>query len=234
MLQKIKIQILSLLLLSVFVVSCNTNNKAIINQSDYETPIKVACVGNSITYGHGIENRDSLSYPAQLQRLLGSDWEVQNFGVSGRTLMSSGDLPWINEPAYHEAIDFQPDVVLIKLGTNDTKPQNWAHKDDFTNDYRKLIESFQQMESSPEVVLLKAVPAFSGRWGINGSIIKDEVNPMIEELAKEFDIHCIDLYTPFIEKANYFPDEIHPDAEGAGIIATIIFEKLTGKKQDVQ
>lgn len=33
--------------------------------------IKVACVGNSITYGAGISNREKNSYPAQLQYYLG-------------------------------------------------------------------------------------------------------------------------------------------------------------------
>jgi lysophospholipase L1-like esterase len=233
--KKIHIQLLSLFLLTFFTISCNPgNNKAFIKESEYEKPIKVACIGNSITFGHGIEHRDSLSYPAQLQRMLGNEWEVRNFGISARTLMSKGDLPYINEQVYQQALAFQPDVVLIKLGTNDTKPHNWVHKADFKNDYRALINSFQQLKSSPEVILLKAVPAFSARWGISDSIIQGQLNPMIDELAKEFNLHCIDLYSPFTEEANLFPDDIHPNAKGAGKMATIIFEKLTGKEQHVQ
>lgn len=87
-------------------------------------PIKVAAVGNSITYGAGIENRDVNSYPAQLQRALGDGYEVRNFGVSARTLMSVGNLPYVNEPQYKASLDFAPDVVLIKLGTNDVKEVN--------------------------------------------------------------------------------------------------------------
>jgi acyl-CoA thioesterase-1 len=235
MFRKIHLQLLSLLMLSIFTISCNTgNNKGIVNESEYEKPIKVACVGNSITFGYGIEHRDSLSYPAQLQRMLGDNWKVRNFGISARTLLSKGDLPYINEPIYQQALAFNPDIVLIKLGTNDTKPHNWKHKADFKNDYRKLIKSFQQLESAPEVVLLKAVPAFPERWGISDSTIRLELNPMIEALSNELNLHYIDLYSPFANKANLFPDKIHPNAEGAEIMATIIFEKLTGKEQHVQ
>ena len=90
-----------------------------------ETPVKIACIGNSITYGAFIPNREKNSYPAQLQAYLGKDYEVRNFGVSGSTLLSKGDFPYINTHAYMDSQKFLPDIVLIKLGTNDTKPQNW-------------------------------------------------------------------------------------------------------------
>ena len=235
MFRNLDLQLFFLLFLSILTVSCNTgNNKGMVRESEYENPIKVACVGNSITYGHGIEHRDSLSYPAQLQGMLGSNWEVRNFGISARTLMSSGDLPYINEPVYQKALNFKPDVVLIKLGTNDTKLHNWSHKVDFKSDYRKLIKSFQKLDSSPKVVLLKAVPAFPDRWGISDSTIKRELNPMIEELAKELNLHYIDLYSPLVNKANLFPDKIHPNAKGAEVMAAAIFQKLKGKEQHVQ
>ena len=99
--------------------------------------IKVACVGNSITYGAFIPNRDKNSYPAQLQAYLGKEYDVRNFGVSGSTLLSKGDHPYINTQEYINSQKFQPDIVLIKLGTNDTKPQNWKYKTEFENDYQE-------------------------------------------------------------------------------------------------
>lgn len=223
------IGLLLFLMLANF-ISATAQNTAIVNIPNYDHTIKVACVGNSITYGYGIEHRDSLSYPAQLGRLLGNLWEVRNFGVSARTLLSKGDHPYINEQAYVDVKNFKPDIVLIKLGTNDTKPHNWKYKDEFKSDYKALIKSFQVLDSHPVVVLLKAVPAFPDRWGITDSTIRLEVNPMVEELAIELELPFIDLYTPMANHGDLFRDKIHPNSEGAGIIATIIYKKLVGEK----
>ncbi len=211
-----------------YLSACQEKSNGIVNRSNYSTPIKVACVGNSITFGSGINHRDSLSYPAQLQRMLGDSWEVRNYGVSGRTLLSKGDRPYINEPAFEDAMAFQPDVVLIKLGTNDTKPNNWEYKDEFKDDYRNLIESFQRLDPKPIVVLLKAVPAFPERWGIRDSIIHNHMNPMVEELAKSMNLPIIDLHEPMVGHGELFPDLIHPNAEGAAIMASIIYNALIG------
>lgn len=202
----------------------------IIDRAQYGATIKIACIGNSITYGSTIENRDSLSYPAQLGRLLGNGFEVRNFGVSGRTLLSKGDRPYIKEQAFTNAKAFLPDFVLIKLGTNDTKPHNWAHKSDFKTDYLSLIKEFQQLPGKPIVVLLKAVPAFQVRWGISDSIIRHELNPMIEDIAAEEGLSFIDLYQPFIGKVELFPDSIHPNANGAALMAKTIFDALIPKE----
>lgn len=212
-----------------YLLGCQEKSSGIVNLSDYSAPIKVACIGNSITFGSGIKDRDSLSYPAQLQHMLGDNWEVRNYGVSARTLLSKGDYPYIQESAFEEAKGFQPDVVLIKLGTNDTKPQNWQFKNEFKDDYRKLIESFQSLESKPIIVLLKAVPAFPGRAGISDSIVFNCVNPMVEELAGEMNLPMIDLYQPFVGHSELFPDLIHPNAQGASIIAKTIYQALIGE-----
>lgn len=220
-------------ILFLFLASFNlapAQNKAIVDQTKYDHQIKVACVGNSITYGYGIEHRDSLSYPAQLQGLLGENWTVQNFGVSARTLLSKGDHPYINEQAYIDAKTFDPDVVLIKLGTNDTKPHNWVFKNEFETDYRSLIESFQNLSSHPIVVLLKAVPAFPEMWGISDSTIRLELNPAIEKLSSTLALPLIDLYSPLENRGNLFPDKIHPNSEGAGIMAELIYNRLIGKE----
>ena len=215
-----------IVLLIALVSACSNSNKPIVDQDHYDHVIKIACVGNSITYGMGIKHRDSLSYPAQLQRMLGDGFEVRNFGVSARTLLSNGDLPWIKEKEYQQALEFEPDLVLIKLGTNDTKPHNWVHKDDYKADYIELIKSFQSLDSHPIVVPMKAVPAFPDHWGITDSIIRLELNPKIEEIAKEMKLPMIDLYTPLIGRADLFPDRIHPTAKGAAIMAETIKNRL--------
>lgn len=206
----------------------------VIKPKKYDYPIRIACIGNSITYGYGIKDRDKDSYPAQLGRILGENYKVMNFGVSGRTLLSQGDRPYIKEKAFSNAIAFQPHVVIIMLGTNDTKPINWKYNENFIDDYKNLITAFDTLSSKPSIVLCQLVPAFPERWGINDSIITNEVNPMVVKLSKELKHTCIDMHTPFEKKAQMFPDLIHPNKEGTNLMAWIIYEALTVKKKNRQ
>ncbi len=119
-------------------------------------PIKVACVGDSITQGSGAQK--GKSYPAQLQGLLGEGYQVGNFGVSGRTLLKKGDFPYWKEKKYQDALAMEPAIVVIMLGTNDTKPQNWKFEAEFDADYRELVKSFQALKSKPKVFVCRPVP----------------------------------------------------------------------------
>lgn len=196
-------------------------------------PVKVACIGNSITYGAGIKDRIRDSYPAQLARLFGPGYKVRNFGYSGRTLLNRGDHPYMSEDKFFNAVKWQPDIVIIKLGTNDSKPQNWKYKDDFEKDYNKLITAFDTLPTHPKIYLVLPVPAFEVQWGINDKVIKNEVIPMTRAVASRHGLDVIDLYTPFLGKGTLFPDTIHPGAEGSGKMAEIIYEHITGKKGEL-
>lgn len=213
-----------ILLLAAFSLILNTS---IWGQN--EKIVKVASIGNSITYGSGIKDRIKNSYPAQLGRMLGKGYDVRNYGFSARTLLSKGDYPYTEEDMFFEAIKWNPDIVIIKLGTNDSKPQNWKYKDDFEADYYKMITAFDTLQSKPKIFLVKVVPVFKTRWGISDKVVKNEVNPLIEKIAREKNLQLINLYTPFLDKGELFPDHIHPNAEGAGEIARIVYQKLTGK-----
>jgi len=191
----------------------------------------VACVGDSITYGSGITDRTNDSYPAQLQRILRQfdpAWEVRNCGVSGATLLRRGDKPYINQSAYTDARTCNPDVVIIKLGTNDSKPQNWQYKDDFVADYGSLIDSFRALPSRPVVCICKPVPAFAVTFTIRPDVIRDEILPLIDRIAEEKGVPVIDLYTALLDYGRLFPDNIHPNAEGAGVMAETIAPFLLG------
>ena len=196
-------------------------------ESDYAGVIRVACVGDSITFGSGIEGREVNSYPAQLGRMLGKKWEVRNFGVGGATLLKQGDKPYWDQTAFKQALAFVPDVVIIKLGTNDTKPQNWAYRDLFVSDYVAMINSFKALGSRIWICL--PVPAFPERWGISDAVITQETIPMIREIAAKTDVPVIDLYQTLAGHKELFPDLIHPNAQGAGIMAGTICEALTGR-----
>ncbi|MFT5129323.1 MAG: lysophospholipase L1-like esterase/predicted esterase [Rhodothermales bacterium] len=191
--------------------------------------IRVACVGDSITFGAGIKDRKNMAYPVQLGTLLGDGYEVRNYGVSARTMLRKGDHPIQKEPAYAKALAFLPNVVVIKLGTNDTKPHNWKHKADFAEDTRAMVAEFRALPSKPTVYLCRPVPAYPERWGISDVVIKNEVIPLIDAVGKELGVTIIDLYTALSDKPKMFPDKIHPNAAGAGLIAQEIHRALKAK-----
>ena len=115
--------------------------------------VRVACIGNSITFGAGIKNRSRDSYPSVLARMLGDNYWVKNFGVSARTMLNKGDHPYMNEPAYKNALAFNPNIVVIKLGTNDSKSFNWKYKADFMKDAQNMINAFKGLPSQPKIYL---------------------------------------------------------------------------------
>ena len=176
--------------------------------------IRVACVGDSITYGYGVQNWAKMQYPKQLGRMLGDKYCVQNFGVCGATASSAGDCPFEKTAAYRESLDFAPDLVLLMLGTNDSKPYNWKEQEHFKKDLKTLIESFRALPAKPEIWLCLPVPAYGHAWSINDSIIYNGVIPYIKEVAREENIPLVDLNTPMQGKRQYFPDTIHPNAAG--------------------
>lgn len=188
--------------------------------------VKVACVGNSITEGAGLKQ----TYPDVLQVLLGEQYEVKNYGVSGRTLLKKGNLPYWNEEKYRDVLAWNPDVVIIKLGTNDSKPQNWQHKKKFVKDYKALVKSFQKLSSKPQVYLAYPVPVFEDKWGINGNVVKHEVLPAVRKVARKTNAKTIDLYTPFLGKAELTYDGVHPNEAGAALIAKEVYEAITPVK----
>lgn len=185
-------------------------------------PTRVACVGNSITYGANIVNREANSYPAQLQAFLGPDFEVRNFGVSATTLLSQGDYPYTSTQAYADSRTFEPDIVLIKLGTNDTKPQNWKFHGQFMAEYQRLIDSYRTLPSHPRVILLTPVRCFLPETGsISASLIREAVRPMVEKLAFQNGLEIINLHNLFgdVWQAHIMPDHLHPSSIGAGDMA---------------
>lgn len=189
--------------------------------------LRVACVGDSITQGSGAAA--GKSYPSQLQEMLGNGWEVGNFGVSGRTLLRKGDFPYWKEAAYQKALDFKPDAVIIMLGTNDSKSQNWKHKDEFEADYRDLVKSFQALKPAPRVYICRPVPVpDGGNFGINEAGVQEQM-PILAKLSAELNAGIIDMYAALDGKPQLLPDHVHPNTEGATEMAKAAAKVLTGK-----
>ncbi len=181
-------------------------------------PIRVACVGNSITFGAGVSS--DLAYPAQLGKLLGAHYDVKNFGVSARTLLKKGDYPYWKDPAFVDAKDFQPQIVIIKLGTNDTKPQNWVYKNEFYSDYIDLINEFRKGKIKPQIFISRPCPVYQTAWGIRDSILKLLI-PIIDSVKETAKTDFIDFNTPMLDHAAWFPDGVHPNAPGYAFMAQV-------------
>lgn len=184
--------------------------------------IKIACVGDSITFGAGVEQRDVNNYPRVLGNILGEKYETKNFGNSGATLLKNGDKPYWKLPEFKGSTEYAPNIVVIKLGTNDSKPQNWKHKDEFEKDYVALVEHFQSLPSKPKVFICLPVPVYETKWGINEPVVKTEIIPILQKISKEKNAPLIDLYKALSGKPELFPDKIHPNAAGAKIMAETI------------
>ena len=191
--------------------------------------LRVACVGDSITFGHGVEDREKNCYPKVLGDLLGDKYEVKNFGVSAATLMDSGDLPYTKQKAYKDALAFAPNIVVIKLGSNDGKPGNWKKADDFAKDYAAFVEGFRTLDSKPAIYLCTPAPANAGNFGITEKVVGGEVKPKIEAVAKELKLTVIDVHAALADKPKLFPDQIHPNAAGAKIMAETVHKAIAPK-----
>ena len=192
--------------------------------------VRVACIGNSITFGAGIKNRSRDSYPSVLARMLGDNYWVKNFGVSARTMLNKGDHPYMNEPAYKNALAFNPNIVVIKLGTNDSKSFSWKYKADFMKDAQNMINAFKGLPSQPKIYLCYPSKAYLTGDGINDDIISKEIIPMIKKLAKKNDLSVIDLHTAMDGMPELFPDRIHPNEKGAQVMAKAVYQSISALK----
>jgi sialate O-acetylesterase len=196
-----------------------------------QSPVKVACVGNSVTYGYGLTNREQDCYPAQLQQFLRQKYQVKNFGHSGATLLKKGHNPYYKTAEFSEAIAYQPDIVIIHLGLNDTDPRDWPdHKEDFEADYTYLIKEFRKANPAIKVYICRLTPIFSGhpRFKSGTRDWYDQIQALIPTIAEANKAGLIDLHKPLYNRPDLFADNLHPDKEGAAIIARTIYQAISG------
>lgn len=186
--------------------------------------IRIACIGDSITYGARVENREVQCYPAQLQKLLGDEYEVRNFGNSGRGILKKskrgkGKRAYIFMPQHAQALKFEPHIVICNLGINDLMDWGRYGKAEFVPNYRELIQAYKSLDTYPRVIIWhKLAPLFKGQKFFGDPRV-DAINAAIAQVAKQENVETIDMSAPFAGKGALFPDHIHPNAEGAKIIA---------------
>ena len=187
---------------------------------------KLACVGDSITWGFTIVNRGKYSYPAVLQQLLGEGFEVRNFGHNDAAARFDADTPYVSKKAYRDSLAWEPDIVLLMLGTNDTKPWNW-NPGIFREDYLRLVQSYLSLPSSPRVVLVAPIRIFKliPVTILNPDVLEEGVRPAIRDIAAQLHLQLVDLYDLF-DSARLCRDGVHPQRDGARLLAETLFKAV--------
>lgn len=194
-------------------------------------PVRVACVGNSITYGTGIADREHFSYPVQLQQMLGNGYVVGNFGKPGATLLYKGHRPYVEQTEFKEALRFKGDIAVIHLGINDTDPRNWPnYRDEFVKDYLSIMDSLRAANPKVRFILARMTPIADRhpRFQSGTKQWHDEIQTAIETVARVSGAELIDFHEPLYPYPNLLPDAIHPNPEGAGILAKTVYGGITG------
>lgn len=199
--------------------------------------IKVACVGNSVTYGYLLPDRERNCYPAQLAALLGDKYEVGNFGNSGSTLLSKGHKPYIRQQEYKDALQFAGGLVVVNLGLNDTDPRNWPnYRDEFISDYLALIDSFRKANPACKIWICRMSPITHEHWRFKSGT-RDwygQIQKEIEQVSKIAGVGLVDLQEGLYDRPDLFPDALHPNVEGAGILAQTVYSGITGNYGGLQ
>ena len=187
---------------------------------------KVACVGDSITWGFTIVNRSKYSYPAVLQQLLGDGFEVRNFGHNDAAARFDAETPYVSKKAYRDSLAWEPDIVLLMLGTNDTKPWNW-NPGIFREDYLRVVESYLALPSHPQVVLVAPIRIFKTIpvMFLNPDVLEEGVRPAIRDIAAQLHLQLVDLYDLF-DSARFCRDGVHPQRDGARLLAEALHKAV--------
>ena len=217
-------ELISLALMVTFFISCSTKE------------IKVAIVGDSITEGYGLSNQSRNAYPVMVDSILGSNYSVLNFGRSSTTVQKKGDVPYWNCSEFNNVFAYKPDIIVIKLGTNDVRPRmdgkpgtNWNDVD-FSKDYQALIDTFKTINTKPKIFLCLPTPIYENifNWNDGDSSLRASVDPAIKILAEVNNLPLIDLYTQMSNQPENFLDGIHPNEKGSRIMAEFIAKSIKG------
>lgn len=197
----------------------------LIMSSAVAAKVLLLCIGDSITERNPSGGE---GYVKQLTKMLGSEFEVKNFGLSGRTMCKNGNSPYWKEEKFKEVFNLKPDVITLMLGTNDAKPGNWKKAcETFKVDAQAMVDTLLSIsDHKPQLFLALPPHAYSNRYNISGEVIENEEVPALCEVAMNAHVEIIDAFTP-TNSSDYFADGVHPNKKGHDLLAKIFHEKLT-------
>ena len=186
--------------------------------------IRVACCGDSIT-----RRPVGAAYSDHLAQMLGDDgWDVRNFGHDGVTAQKDSDRPYWKVPEFEAANDFEPDVVILMLGTNDAASVEERRKN-FAPDFLALVDHFKALPSKPQVIVMTPPPLMPGREHSRMNNLKNDLSPHVRRIAKEEGLVLVELQEfPRLADPALYPDKVHPNGDGARIIAECVRDAMRG------
>ena len=189
-----------------------------LNNSSSDNLIRVACIGNSITY---------CGYPDKLQGDLGINYTVRNFGLNSTTVLLNTELPYMYQFEFTRAKHFLPDIAIVMLGTNDARTDHFKSIENFISDYSKLINELQVLKNCPKIFLVLPPPLFLNDFSLENENLVEGIIPRIEQIANEKGLQIIDVYSALENHPEYFPDDgVHPNSEGATLIANVVYNAI--------
>lgn len=232
--KKVFIPVICAVVIAAVVISASLIVNALPYEPCHPAPkkdaVRVACVGDSITFGSFLKNRIGTNYPKQLANLLGEKYCVRNYGYSGCCVQNTADHPYRKNSIYKEMQDFHPDIIIFMLGTNDTKAFNWKGDAAFKKEYEGFIEELMKIPGDPEIYILTSPSNFGKANTVNFEIRKDYTQSVVKlqrEVADEYSLKLIDLNSFTAGKPQLFHDGVHPNANGAQKIAEYIYNNLS-------
>lgn len=205
-----------------------------INPEYKEGQVKVACVGDSVTYGHSVKLWPKNNYPALLGEMLDNGYNVKNYGVSGSTVQPDGDQPYVITKAYEESLAYEADIIVFMMGSNDSKPENWKGEEAFLMKYNTLIESYLQADKKPVIYLCTPPVAYYPEGVTDGNTNYDiqpeyvqTVSELVKTVASERGLELIDINALTTGHREFFGrDNVHPNNDGAKAIAQVVYENI--------
>ena len=214
------------------------------------TKERIACIGNSITFGARLTDPEKASYPAVLSALITEkgyhNYEIKNYGIGGATMLRFGT------PNLWRILDslknFLPDIVVIKAGTNETvgAPRlNWEHISEFEKDYSDYIAAIRKINPDCRIIICSPLDMVLETKDLTQARKDDlsgrrpriwELRERIKKIATKEDVFFLDLTKPFKGKPDLMTtmDGVHPNQDGYHYLATLIFNYMRKKKIIVQ
>lgn len=203
--------------------------------------VRVACIGDSITYGYAMTNRTAECYPVQLARLLGEDCEVRNFGDPGagvythsKAFGGKGPRSWALRGNLDKALAFRPDIVVSNLGINDVDEyakeflpdsktgRTGLERGRFVREYVELLERFRAQNKDVRILIWTRLGPCMKMHRLKGNALPFVMSEDLEKVAKAAGAEGMDMYTPLLplsETADFCADGIHPEGGACRVIA---------------
>lgn len=189
--------------------------------------LKVAIIGDQMALGEKMDNAETDAYPVQLQSLLGENYILKTFAVKNATVLRNGNQPIWEDTLFQQAQDFQPDIVILHLGWNDTKIKNWyKYGDEFIINYNEMIDTFAILKSKPKVMLCRPTRIFDIVNGMNDSTLTVGILPNIDSVGVRKDLEIIDLYQFLGKRGDLFKHGVYPNKLACRIMAEIIYDAI--------